>query len=105
MANSLKTTVGYSGSAQVTIEATEATNGINFKVYLSGEGTDLVGDIRGLFLDLAKDTGDTLKSDTTDPFNWYNGSIITGDEKKYHRDSVGRKSRNRPRKWRKHERE
>jgi hypothetical protein len=82
MANSLKTTVGYDGSAQVTIEATEATGGINFKIYLSGEGTQLVGDIRGLFLDLAKDTGSTLNSDTTDPFNWYNDYKITDENGK-----------------------
>ena len=77
----LKTTVGVDGSAQVTIEATEASNGINFNVYLSGTGAQLIGDIRGLFLDLAQDidTGNKLEEDKEAPFEWYEKRLIEGD--------------------------
>ncbi len=72
----LKTTVDQDGT-QVTIEAEETTDGVNFKIYLSREGNISAGDIRGLFLDLDQniDTGNILKIDTDDPFEWDKGVI------------------------------
>ena len=75
----LTTTVEYDGVIW-TITATEADGGgVLFNITPDKEPA---GDIRGLFLDLAKiDTGTTLKSDTdaSDGFSWSNGTVSGTD--------------------------
>jgi hypothetical protein len=68
----LTATVGYSkdgvDSAQAVITATGTGDGVRFSIELTGTGNQLIGDLRGLYLDLVKDVpvnGDSYFSDTS----------------------------------------
>jgi hypothetical protein len=68
----LTATVGYSkagvDSAQAVITATGTGDGVRFSIALTGTGNQLIGDLRGLFLDLVKDVpvnGNSYFADTS----------------------------------------
>ena len=76
----LTATVGFDGSAQATITATETADGVRFSIALTGtEDYQLAGDIRGLFLDLASNITSS-GSDDEAPFNWFGGNLVTGTD-------------------------
>jgi hypothetical protein len=74
-------TVGYKGSTQATITAIETTDGVRFDIALTGaKERQLAGDIRGLFLDLAKHIA-ISSSDETAPLDWHEGKPVNGTDR------------------------